>query len=487
MNTEFDVVVVGGGGAGLMAALSAARLGRRVALLEKCPRLGGTTGLSVGTISAAATPHQRALGILDTPDAHFEDMGKFAGPLQARDNLALRRLFVEHVPETIRLLTDLGIVPHSRGYIHHLARACRRAGVVMRTGAPARRLVMDAGRVRGVEAGAEHGDAIVFGARQGVILASGDFSAAPPAYKERFLAPILRVLDGINPASTGDGQRLGEAAGGEVVNGDLVWGPEIRFVAPPRPGPATRIPPFRFVARTIRLAMGVLPDAVLRPLLMSFATTFLAPSHELFRKGAILVNAEGRRFGDERDRPQDRIGFQPGQKAYILFDAAVAEKFRAWPDFVSTAPVVGYAYLPDYERSRRDICFRADSWEELGARMKLDGRIVADTVAAYNAEAARSKDEARPPLLRPPFFAMGPAKAWIVFSEGGLRVDEKLRVLRANSREPIPGLYAAGSCGQGGLILEGHGHHLGWAFTSGRLAGRQAAFAEPAGAAEALR
>ena len=39
----------------------------------------------------------------------------------------------------------------------------------------------------------------------------------------------------------------------------------------------------------------------------------------------------------------------------------------------------------------------------------------------------------------------------------------------------IPGLYAAGSTGQGGLLLEGHGHHLAWAFISGRIAGRNAA------------
>ena len=36
-------------------------------------------------------------------------------------------------------------------------------------------------------------------------------------------------------------------------------------------------------------------------------------------------------------------------------------------------------------------------------------------------------------------------------------------------------LYAAGANGQGGMLLEGHGHHLGWAFVSGRLAGRNAA------------
>ena len=43
--------------------------------------------------------------------------------------------------------------------------------------------------------------------------------------------------------------------------------------------------------------------------------------------------------------------------------------------------------------------------------------------------------------------------------------------------QPIPGLYAAGSTGQGGLLLKGHGHHLGWAFASGRRAGRNAALA----------
>jgi hypothetical protein len=39
----------------------------------------------------------------------------------------------------------------------------------------------------------------------------------------------------------------------------------------------------------------------------------------------------------------------------------------------------------------------------------------------------------------------------------------------------VPGLWAAGIAGQGGLILKGHGHHIGWAFTSGRIAGRHAA------------
>eukprot|EP01035_Chromulina_nebulosa_P001184 gene1184-1594_t len=75
-----------------------------------------------------------------------------------------------------------------------------------------------------------------------------------------------------------------------------------------------------------------------------------------------------------------------------------------------------------------------------------------------------------------PFVALGPARSWIVFSEGGLRIDTDFRVLDRGG-VAIPGLYAAGSAGQGGVLLEGHGHHLAWAFTSGRLAGRNAATA----------
>jgi fumarate reductase flavoprotein subunit len=64
-----------------------------------------------------------------------------------------------------------------------------------------------------------------------------------------------------------------------------------------------------------------------------------------------------------------------------------------------------------------------------------------------------------------------------VHAEGGLAVDSHHRVLGAGDN-PIPGLYAAGSTGQGGLLLKGHGHHLAWAFVSGRRAGRFAATLE---------
>jgi fumarate reductase flavoprotein subunit len=77
-------------------------------------------------------------------------------------------------------------------------------------------------------------------------------------------------------------------------------------------------------------------------------------------------------------------------------------------------------------------------------------------------------------LGKPPFHALGPAKGWIVITEGGLAVNDKLQVLDNDDR-PIPGLYAGGTGAQGGMIIWGHGLHICWAVTSGRLAAENAA------------
>ena len=82
---------------------------------------------------------------------------------------------------------------------------------------------------------------------------------------------------------------------------------------------------------------------------------------------------------------------------------------------------------------------------------------------------------ARPLLDRGPYVALGPVRHYITFSDSGVAVNERHEVLRADGT-PIEGLYAAGFIGMGGMLLEGLGHHLGWAFTSGRRAGRHAAF-----------
>ena len=490
--SETDVLVAGGGGTGLMAALSAARLGRSVMLIEKNPKLGGTSGMSVGSICASATLQQRQAGIEDDPNAHYEDMPKFHGDRANRDNPVLRRILVDAMPETMRFLSDLGLVfmkpvpepphrvprlhqvlPHSGAFIHQLSRHCRREGVIIRTSCAARWLIIEDGRAVGMEIEGPGGPEIIR-AQRGIVLATGDISAAEDAFRGRHLPKEMAGIPAINTTSTGDGQKLGEEIGASVANGDLAWGPEIRFIAPPRASWIMKVPPIPAFARLVKLAMDALPATLLRPFLMSFVTTYLAPSHGLFREGGIMVNREGERFCDELAKPEYAMAKQTDQTAFILLDGAMAAKFVGWPHYVSTAPGVAYAYLPDYARNRRDITHKAETLEALAGKIGVPAAALAQTIAAYNAGERNS----RPAFGAGPYYALGPARPWVVFTEGGLAITPDLAVIGPGG-QPIPGLFAAGSAGQGGLLLEGHGHHLGWAFASGRIAGRNAAFLSP--------
>lgn len=488
----FDVVVVGGGGAGLAAAAEAARLGRSVVLLEKNPEPGGSTSWSVGSITATNTPHQKKASIQDTPQEHFEDMEKHAGALAPRDNPALRRILVDHTTDMIEWLMSLGVVfvgpmpepphryrrmhlvvPNSRSFAYHLTRHCRRLGVDVRVGTAARRLLTEGEQVVGVEAPDASGQVNRFRARGGVVLASGDYSGGREL-KAEFASPDVAEVDAVNTTNTGDGHRMARELGAVVVNGDIVRGPIMRFIPPTRQNLLLRLPPWRPLAQLMAWCHEHLPQSLLRPFFLSFLTTALGPSPDLYKEGAILVNRSGERFTDELAKPNLDTAKQPGRIAWIVFDQKLAQKFSAWPYFVSTAPGVAYAYLADYRRNRADIYHQALTVEELACSIGIPEQALVRTLSGYNA-AGRST---RPALDAAPYYALGPVKSYVVFTDGGLKVSAQLEVLRADG-SLIPGLYAAGAVGQGGLLLEGHGHHLGWAFISGRIAGRNAAFTVP--------
>lgn len=481
-----DIIVVGGGGAGLSASIEAAKAGCSVLLLEKAAKIGGSTGRSVGAVAASGTAQQRRAGITDTPQAYFEDLGIYAGERAPHDNLELRRLLVDNATDTLAWLEELGVVlsgpmpdplsrtarlhavlPRSWAYIHHLSREARRRGVRIVCNAHTERLVQEDGRVCGVEASID-GRRQQLRANRAVILTTGDYSNGQE-FKRRYLDPEIADIDGISLSNTGDGHRMAVDIGAEVVNGNMIWGPDIRFVA--RRSTVTEwIPPATSLGRLMRFALRHLPPALLRPLLMMFVTTNLAPSPTLFAEGAILINNRGRRFVDERSRPQPAIAQQPDRLAYIVFDRRVADKFSAWPFYISTAPGLAYAYLADYKRNRRDVYHQADTIRGLAASLGMDADVLEKTIQDYNAACPEGLD----PIVSSPFYGMGPAKGCIPITDGGLKVSSRLEVLDKDGK-PIDGLFAAGAAGQGGLLLAAPATHLTWAFTSGRIAGRNAA------------
>ncbi|MGQ0752370.1 MAG: FAD-binding protein, partial [Betaproteobacteria bacterium] len=404
----------------------------------------------------------------------------------------LRRILVDRTNEMLEWLMQLGIVfvgpmpepphrynrmhnvvPNSRAFAYHLTRYCRRLGVHVRTNTAARRFATEGERVTGVEATDGAGRPQQFLARGGVVLASGDYSGGRDL-KAEFASADLAEVDAVNVTNTGDGHRMARALGAVVLNGDIIRGPIMRFIPPTRQNFLRQLPPWWTLARTMAWCCENLPQAWLRPFLLSFLTTALGPSPELYKAGAILVNRNGERYADELDQPNPATAKQPGRVAWIVFDHAVARKFSAWPYYVSTAPGVAYAYLDDYRRNRADIYHQSDSIAALAADIGVPAPALERTLAEYHTGARG----ARPAIDTAPYYALGPVRSYVVFTDGGLRVTERLAVVRADGRI-IPGLYAAGAAGQGGLLLEGHGHHLGWAFISGRIAGRNAAFDVP--------
>jgi fumarate reductase flavoprotein subunit len=486
----FDVVVVGAGASGLSAAIEAADAGARVIVLEKNPLPGGSSRLSVGSINAAGSSLQKRAGIVDTPDEHFADMDHFMGPFAGKDNLALRRLLVDHAAESLEWLISLGlcfygptadpphrhprmhnVLPNSRAYPYYLGRAAQARGVDIRLNAPVSQILRSGdGAVRGVLAHVD-GRAVEIEARSGVVLAAGDYSN-DPELKQRF-RPELARIPAINPTATGDGHKLGEALGARVVNGDVVYGPGLRFVEPARPSLVRRLPPSWLLGKLMQWALNLLPAPLFRPFVMSFMTASLGPEASLLRAGAVLVNRKGERFVDELVQPGLAIAQQPGGHAWLVFDQRVATMFSGPPHYVSTAPGVAFAYLPDYQRHRRDLYHRADSLEALARSVGLPAKALCTAIDKRN---AAPPDSVAGGVLQAPFYALGPLESRIVITDGGLAVNGEHQVLREDG-SVIPRLYAAGAVGQGGALLAGNGHHIGWAVTSGRRAGRFAALA----------
>src|SRR4029453_14722733 len=92
-NIETDVAIIGGGGAGIPAAIEVARAGAKALVLEGAAECGGTPAISGGGGCIVGTPFKKSQGINDTPDMAFDDWINWGGG-QADEVWA--RYYLEH-------------------------------------------------------------------------------------------------------------------------------------------------------------------------------------------------------------------------------------------------------------------------------------------------------------------------------------------------------------------------------------------------------
>jgi fumarate reductase flavoprotein subunit len=372
------------------------------------------------------------------------------------------------------------IVPNSKSYISALSQASLKRGAVIRTGVPVIELTPSGGRVTGVKA-RWTGGVRTIEAKRAVILASGDYSSSR-SLKARFMSDRLAQVDGINPMSTGDGQLMGMAVHADLCNMDVSIGPSLRFISPTRPLWIESLPTFPMIARLMGRVAKHVPKGFFRLIAKRFLIVHTSPSSDVFRKGAILVNKRGRRFANELLPTRQlamEVAEQPEKVAYIFMDARLAQLFSTPPNFLSTAPGIAYASFEDYRVLRKDITIKGRSLSQLAGRVGVDPAILEETIKGYNLCVRDGKEDEwgrrdlGPGFSSYPFYLLGPLMGFFSSVEGGLRVDLECAVLTSDGKR-IPGLYAAGSTGQSGLVLPGHGLHIAWALVSGRIAGRSA-------------
>ena len=495
-----DAVVVGGGGAGLVAAVRFAELtGKKVIVLEKSKKPGGNTTLGHNFILRSSKVHAQA-GYPDHRAEHAERLyqaakGELSRELVKKATYAVTDMFdwlYDHsdLKDHIELVKFADVDPgmaafmswgseayvdfpkrvantrstdHSMGpgwmgtfVVESMLARCRELGIAVLTEHAAEKLLVDEqGKLTGVLASDPGGETLVEAGC--CLLASGGFSNSReimdrvlPAFYQGFPTHTFTMA-----ANTGDAIHMVEDIGGGI---------DLRHVKIPLFGPTHH--PF------------------------PYSSVCLARCPEMMH-----VNLLGRRFADESNPgdPGRLLGpmeSQPNKVGWAVVDAPTLEKLG--DDLVHGrvgGPPVDPACLFPWREQLEEECTRdlaakkADTLEELAEKTGMDKAGLLAQTAEYNSFCRSGKDEqfGKPaPFLRPveqgPFYALFLSR-FNEGAEGGVLNDDELRVIRPDGT-PFSGLYAAGDCCRGLLKTSDEGGkfgEMGWAMASGYLAAQEMA------------
>jgi fumarate reductase flavoprotein subunit len=444
------VAIVGGGAAGLCAALAAKEAGADPVVFERDPLPQGSTALSAGLIPAAGTTAQRAARIEDSVEA-------FAADIQAKahgaaDPVVLRAVtegagpaidwLSEHHGLAFTVVADFSYPGHSVRRMHGLASrsgaelidrlraAVEAAGVDIVTGAHVTALVAgEGGRVRGLVVGRPDGSEERIGC-DALVLACNGYGGNRDLVAEHIPALKDALYFG-HPGNQGDAVLWGRNLGAELrhMSGHQGHG----SVAHPH---------------------GIL---------ITWA---------VIMEGGFQIDAAGGRFWNEASGYSEAalaVLGRPGGFAFDVFDGRIAGIARQFEDF-RRAEAAG-------------AVLQAESMDELAHLLSIPWQVIRATLESVadlkrrRATDGFGRDWSGLPDLAPPYRAVKVTGA-LFHTQGGLAVDGSARVLRPGG-EALPNLFAAGGAAVGVSGPEASGYLSGngllTAVVLGRIAGGEAA------------
>ena len=445
-----DVLVAGGGAAGLIAALRAKQAGANVLVVERDAVPRGSTALSAGLIPAAQTRFQREADVADSRQQFADDiMAKAHGEPDARAVAAV----VDAVGPAIEWLADAHGLPfsvisnftypgHSAMRMHglpsrsgtelidRLRAAAEHAGIDIITSAQVTALFSDAARrIQGIEISRPDGstDRIGCGA---LVLATNGYGGNKDMVAQN-IPEMAGALYFGHAGNQGDAVLWGRALGADVRH----------------------LPGYQ----------GHGSVALPHDILISWAT---------ITEGGFQVNARGERFANEAlgySEAAANVIAQPDHLAWTLFDARIAGIARQFEDF-RQAEAAG-AIL-----SAEDVNTLA-----VAAKLPVDALVetcrAVDALKAANAVDAFGRHWRGQLALKAPLHAVRVTGA-LFHTQGGLVIDGAARVLDRTG-ERLPNLFAAGgaACGVSGSSAAGYlsGNGLLTAVAYGFIAGDEAA------------